>query len=63
MRRWENQNFAKDERGTNRKIAGLVMAKIILDYDIDVDKILEYLRYYDGLVDMMGESDRVEKII
>ncbi|MFB0972912.1 MAG: hypothetical protein QMB54_08030 [Neofamilia sp.] len=53
MRRWENQNFAKDERGTNRKIAGLVMAKIILDYDIDSDKILEYLRYYDGLVDMM----------
>lgn len=55
MRVWEKRNFGNDEKARNRKLTGLVMAKLILDYDIDPDKILEYLRYYDGMVDMLSD--------
>lgn len=55
MRVWEKRNFENDDKARNRKLTGLVMAKLILDYGIDPDKILEYLRYYDGMVDMLSD--------
>lgn len=61
MKTWENKNFGNDEKAKQRKITGLVIAKIFIENDIEPYKIFEYLKYYDGMVDMLRDLNEFSR--